>query len=460
MRIARVLPFIAVVGVQACGQIRESANPSASSFADAAPHDAVSDLGGDARHCTFNGFAPAVVYPTANSPMSIVAVDGTSAGHLDLVVGEQQDVGGSTSEFFANAGDGTFTRTASYGAHSNNVGNMVSADFNGDGRVDLASQSNGTNGIDLGTDNGVLGVDFGTGNGMFASHLVPYSTPQTGGYLTVGDFNGDGHPDLAFAGYDYVESGGGASDGGLVSSPGPVPEDFALDVFFNEGDGTFAAPASYVNSQGFMLGLPSIASGDFDGDGHLDIAELTAGFGVFFNAGDGTFGREVTYVVDSGVAGLGVADFNGDGKDDIATTTTLNAGAANESYVLDVFSGADNRSFNGPAQYAIVNIPFVSQIVTGDFNGDGKPDLAMVLGPNDPNGGWIEPLPVAVFENRGDGTFGAPVTYHVGGELFEYATAIAAGDFNGDGVTDIAVTTSGETAPTPQAVNILLSRCE
>ena len=67
---------------------------------------------------------------------------------------------------------------------------------------------------------------------------------------------------------------------------------------------------------------------------------------------------------------------------------------------------------------------------------------------------------VAVFENLGDGSFAARVTYTVGGADLEYAMAIAAGDFNGDGVTDIAVTTMGEASPYPVAVNVLLSNCE
>jgi hypothetical protein len=407
------------------------------------------------------GFAPAVSYPTTHEPVSIVAVDRTGNGHLDLVVGERGD-NKVMSEFLANAGNGTFVLSASYGVSSNNVGSLVAADLNGDGKIDLASQADGVYGIDLGTGNGVLGIDFGTGNGTFASQVVTYSTPQSYGDLTVGDFNGDGHPDLAFAGYDYVMAGGFITPDGLVALPAPEPTDFVLNVFFNAGDGTLTAPVTYANPNWFQ----DIATGDFDGDGQLDIAELitsgnSGGVGIFFNAGDGTFRSEATYVASTDwiAYGLAVADFNGDGKDDVATTTVLNPNAASEANVLQVFTGASNGSLNGPASYPIVNIPTVYQIVTGDFNGDGKPDLAMVIGHND-QGGLIEPVPVAVFENLGDGRFGTPVTYGVAGEAMDYGTAIAAGDFNGDGVTDIAVTTSGEESPYPVAVNVLLSKCE
>jgi hypothetical protein len=457
-----------VLSLSACGG-RHPLQPGSGRAGDAAASDvqlasygdAATDTGLDTRHCTFMGFAPAVSYPTTHEPMSILAVDRTGNGHLDLVVSERGD-NKATSEFLANAGNGTFALSASYGVSSNNLGSLVAADFNGDGKIDLASQVDSFYGIDVGTGNGVLAIDFGAGNGPFASQVVTYSSPQSYGYLTVGDFNGDGHPDLAFAGYDYVMAGGYITPDGLIALPAPEPTDFALNVFFNAGDGTLAAPVIYANPNGFE----DIASGDFDGDGHLDIAELSTsgsagGIGVFFNAGDGTLRSEVTYVAspDWIAYGLAVADFNGDGKDDVATTTILNPNAASEATVLQVFTGASNGSLNGPVSYPIANIPSVYQIVTGDFNGDGKPDLAMVIG-HTSQGALVDPVPVAVFENLGDGTFGAPVTYGVAGGAMDYGTSIAAGDFNGDGVTDIAVTTSSEDPPYPVAVNVLLSKCE
>jgi hypothetical protein len=414
------------------------------------------------RRCdTFKGFAPAVSYTTANEPFTLVAVDVTGGGRSDLIVGERSS-SGPTSEHMINHGDGTFVLSALYGASGNNARNMMAADFSGDGTADLVSQSNGatSSGLqDLSLGEGVLGLDLGLGNGTFASQLVTYATAETSGSLAVGDFDGDGRPDVAFAGFDYVESGGAVGQG--IAVPAPEPADYGLNIFLNAGGGAFAPPATYANPQPFQ----SIAPGDFDGDGHLDLVGLTwtnaPAFGVYFNAGDGTFGTETSFADGNGFGnyGLAVGDFDGDGKDDVAVITVLNPNQSNEDIVLELYTGAAGGSFDGPALMTIANIPSVYQLITGDFNGDGKPDLAMVMG-HDATGALVNPIPVALFENQGDGTFGAPVMYTVGGADEAYAIAVAAADFNGDGVTDLAVTTEGETSPYPLAVNVLLSQCE
>jgi hypothetical protein len=396
------------------------------------------DAGVDQKPCAFRGFAPAVSYETANEPLSIFALDRTHNGHLDLVVGEHGNAAYLT-ELMLNAGNGAFSLPAVLDS-ATDIESLVAADFNGDGKLDLARQVNGT-----------LGLDFGTQAGLFAAAWVSSPMPQTSGYLAVGDFNQDGQPDLAFAGHNN-----GLIYGGL---PVPVQTDIALNLLFNAGNGTFAEPTVFAEPNS----VESLTTGDFDGDGRLDLVGITGtaggSFGVFYDQGGALAGEVSTLVnADRELHGLGIADFNGDGKDDLATTTILQPNTSNQAIVLEVFRGTTG-GFDGPVSYPIANLPSVDQLVTGDFNGDHKPDLAMVIA-SSIAGAPIAPTPVVVFPNLGDGTFGPPVTYPVGGQDTQFAMALAAGDFNGDGVTDIAVATTGQEAPFPLAVNVLLSICE
>jgi hypothetical protein len=443
-----------VLSLVACGG-RALAPRTARAGGDAGT---ATDAGGGKASCTFKGFANPVAYATSGSPRALITADLTGDGRLDLLVaGSRNDV--ASLELLTNTGSGVFSLSA-LPVSINPSSGALAADFNGDGIIDLASQSNSASGIDLATNDGVLAFDFGTGNGAFAAQSVTLATPQTSGRIAAGDFDGDGRPDLAFAGYDYVMAGGGVTADGRVSLPGPEPTNFALDVFPNAGQGGIAAPKSYPKS----ASLGDLVTGDFDGDGHLDIAELAstaAGMvSVFYNAGDGTFRTEASFGPnpDWSGFGLGVADFNGDGIDDLATTTILRPNASDEAIVLEVFTGARNGSL-AVATTELTAIPDVYQVATGDFNGDGKPDVALVLQPAG-RGGSAPPVPVAIYANQGDGSFAAPLIYYLRGPSELLTDALTAGDFNGDGVTDLAVATTGRFSPYPTAVNVLLSQCE
>jgi hypothetical protein len=120
---------------------------------------------------------------------------------------------------------------------------------------------------------------------------VTLASTQTSGILSVGDFDGDGRPDLAFAGYDDRQMGGFVTGGGGVALPAFVPKDFALNVYRNAGQGNLAAPASYAKQGDGTVAAPTIyhlhgtsepltdaiVAGDFNGDGVCDIAVATTG---------------------------------------------------------------------------------------------------------------------------------------------------------------------------------------
>jgi hypothetical protein len=159
-------------------------------------------------------------------------------------------------------------------------------------------------------------------------------------HVAVGDFNGDGQPDIVAAGYGYA------------------------CVYRNNGDGTFAAPQTYA-----LNGSPTsnaVAVGDFNRDGKPDIvtANSDSTMSVLLNNGDGTFGPARNYAIGGPANSVAVGDFNHDGNLDVATT-----GAE-----MDVLLNHGDGTFGA---YQTVG-PAGSLVVAGDFNGDGFSDLAQI----------------------------------------------------------------------------------
>jgi hypothetical protein len=174
-----------------------------------------------------------------------------------------------------------------------------------------------------------------------------YAFPH-GGYdptplhVAVGDFNGDGQPDIVAAGK------GSAS------------------VFLNNGDGTFAAPQNYALTA--SLTANSVAVGDFNRDGKPDIvtANSDSTMSVLLNNGNGTFGPAQNYAIGGLANSVAVGDFNHDSYLDVVTT-----GAE-----MDVLLNNGDGTFGA---YQKVG-PAGSSVVAGDFNGDGFSDLAQIDG--------------------------------------------------------------------------------
>ncbi len=199
------------------------------------------------------------------------------------------------------------------------------------------------------------------------------------------------------------------------------------------GDGTFGAPALYNvgNSP------TSVTTGDFNGDGITDLA--TANFnsndvsvllgdedGSNPGFGDGTFAAEVDYNTGGAPESVTTGDFNGDGITDLATA---NGGGNNVSVLLGDEDGS-NPGFGDGTFAAAVNYPAGDprSVTTGDFNGDGITDLATAnVGTNN----------VSVL--LGDGTFAVAVNYAAG----SFPSSVTTGDFNGDGITDLATANPG-----------------
>jgi hypothetical protein len=190
-----------------------------------------------------------------------------------------------------------------------------------------------------------------TGGFANADNLAVGISPHS---VAVGDFNGDGKPDLAVA---------NDTPFGTVS------------VLLGEGDGRFRQQRTYAAGKG----SDSVAVGDFNGDGKPDlvVADNGGGVSVLLNDGAG-FASPVRY--GAGTSPVSVGDFNGDGKPDLAVA---NYG----SNTISILLGNGNGTFQAQTTRAAGTNPFA--LAVGDFNGDRRPDLAVA---NDALSGTVSVL--------------------------------------------------------------------
>src|SRR5882672_812083 len=319
---------------------------------------------------------------------------------------------------------------------------LVTADFDADGKLDLAVANKGSNSVS---------ILLGNGDGTFTTKSTP-SAGRAANWIAVGDFNEDGIPDLA------VANGGSTGTGGVSILLGTNVG--------GKGDGTFTLKSSQNTGSGPF----SVVAGDFNGDGHLDLAVSNQSDGtvtILLGVGDGTFTSGDTLTVGNTPQVIVAGDFNEDDKIDLAVsnetdgTVSVLLGIGNGSFQSQaVFSTGGSGSpigliaadFNrdGHLDLAAVNASDVAILlgngngsftlktnpgtgtsdliagVTGDYNGDGKLDFVV----SDRTAGEA-----FLFPGAGDGTFGTKVTFTTAAGAFGVATA----DFNGDGGLDLAV---------------------
>jgi hypothetical protein len=249
-------------------------------------------------------------------------------------------------------GQVSFTQTPTYAIGNTNGQNpggvVVAADFNGDGKPDIA------------VNNGAILLN--NGDGTF--HLGTNVGLQ--GAIAAGDFNGDGKQDLAV----WTQAAN-------------------ISVLLGNGDGTFQSPINMA------IGVPGYANTSFLavalGNGQIDLV-MPSGTGngvwVFIGKGDGTFASPVTYQTGNSVYDIVVGDFNGDGKPDVATPS---------SNGVAVLLGNGDGTFKPVLNSSLSTV--LSSLVVGDFNGDGKLDLA---------GATSSLTAVGVALGNGDGTLQNP----------------------------------------------------
>lgn len=258
---------------------------------------------------------------------------------------------------------------------------IVSADFDGDGDLDLATANHGDSSVSVLTNRG---------DGTFGSSVqVPVGGNTWG--LVAGDFDGDGDPDLATANADARD----------------------VAILVNTG-GRFAIRSRHTVGKGVAF----VATADLNGDGRLDLIATNGGavtVSVLLGKGDATFSDAASYAVGNSPRGVTIADFNGDRIPDLAVCQI-------DSEFLSVLLGRGDGTFH-PSNSCSAGGGQLS-IVSGDFNQDGAVDLAIT-----------NRNAVRVLQGDRDGTFHESFVSVVGDD--SQPQGLTATDLNEDGALDL-----------------------
>jgi hypothetical protein len=336
----------------------------------------------------WNGSARATQFVSEGQvTATILATDIAKAGTASITVVNPGPGGGTSLPLFfpiAPPEPSVFFARTDYSSPGGNI-QMVTADFNGDGKLDLATAD---------YDDSVVRIFLGNGDGTFTAGQT-YPACHAHG-LATGDFNGDGIVDLV------------VSDAGCGQ----------VTILLGNGDGTFRVGGNFATGGSGIFAPYSVAVGDFNGDGKLDLAtanELENTLSVLLGNGDGTFQTHVDYATVGDCRQVATGDFNGDGKLDLV----VSSGSYN---AVSVLLGNGDGTFQAQTQYQMsgTNNPY---LIVADLNKDGKLDLAVAS-----DDGWV-----FVLLGNGDGTFRSGGTYTSGGD----SDCVMAGDFNGDGTLDL-----------------------
>ena len=294
------------------------------------------------------------LFNVTNSYAYDVALGRFDGQNVDAVV---NNVTNGDAAVLLGAGNGYFPNSTPLNLNGNFANGFAVGDFNGDENNDLAViVDNALDGSE-----GVY-IFLGNGDGTFQTGKVFPTAGEGGAAILAGDFNGDNILDLAVL--DARDPKGA-----------PLPR---VAVLLGKGDGTFENPLFFRLPRGFVGPASNMVAGRFARNNNLDLA-VTGGISgtgvvaILLGNGNGTF-RKGEVLLGGAPSGVAVADFNGDGKLDLVVA---NETGRNELGYISVFLGNGDGTFQPPARFAL-NGEGPQQVAVADFNGDGKADVATV----------------------------------------------------------------------------------
>ena len=333
---------------------------------------------------------------TNSCPMSLISVDYNVDGHLDIAFTNSRK---DNLGFLLGYGTGEFSPLTTYSTGSGSApAAIIIRDFNNDRLPDIAVANYGT---------GNIGVFLSYKNPTFSFQRTYFiSNNSKPNMVVAGDFNNDGWQDIAVANFAANNVG----------------------IFLQQENNEFSSQIAYFTGTG--SGPYSLAVGDFNNDGPLDIAVANIdanNFGILLGYGDGEFSPQRTYFTgnNSGPSSIVTADFNNDSRLDIAVANF-------RSDNIGIFLGYGNGEFSSQTTYLTGRRSGPGPLTTGDLNNDGRLDIAVVN---------YHSNSVGVFFGRSDGRFASQKTYSTGAGSDPYSIIIT--DLNNDGRQDIVVTNFG-----------------
>ncbi|MDP9191777.1 MAG: VCBS repeat-containing protein [Acidobacteriota bacterium] len=371
-----------------------------------------------------------VVLPlgTEYSRVPLLAADFTGDGRADIVA---HSVASRDMTLLVANADGTFSTGRSFAVGTESGMHTIAADFDGDGDQDLATS--GTSAFQ---------VALNRGDGVFDA-APSYAARNEAGRLAIGDLNHDGRDDLIVlgGGVDFRLSGSGGLLGEqqTVALPAAVSagviHDFNGDghadlfaagwetfLIAGKGDGTFQAPLTIPSYDHWVS---DVAKGDMNNDGHMDVL-VAYEFGIislFRSRGDGTFARS-EYFLKYHLERMKLADMNEDGFLDVVLTAS-NPLRKPRLVVVPGFGRQLGGAWDAGVDFAREHF-----LEVFDTDGDGHLDVVSVAADGDA---------LLVLHGRGDGTF---LLNRIPYDFFG-SWGIVATDLTGDGIIDLVLGTSG-----------------